>query len=138
MTLSSKVELFRYVNYFNIFDIPGLANVRINTKIMADWLYDIYNQRYENHTQMYLTFIFKINHHDQVTDFGLYEIPDIVNVRIHTRSRLQHVNSRSNTKGHTMNGCQSHIFFPTFLISSTSKMLESTPRSSLYHVCNRG
>ena len=35
MTLSSKVKRLRYVNYFNIFDIPGLENVRIDTKIMS-------------------------------------------------------------------------------------------------------
>ena len=35
MTLSSKVKRLRYVNYFNIFDIPGLENVRIATKIMS-------------------------------------------------------------------------------------------------------
>ena len=35
MTLSSKVKRLRYVNYFNIFYIPGLENVRIDTKIMS-------------------------------------------------------------------------------------------------------
>ena len=35
MTLSSKVKRLNYVNYFNIFDIPGLENVRIDTKIMS-------------------------------------------------------------------------------------------------------
>ena len=44
MTLSSKVSRLRYVNYLNIFYIPGLENVRIDTKIMS---YDVYNQRYE-------------------------------------------------------------------------------------------
>ena len=37
MTLSSKVKRLIYVNYFNIFYIPGLKNVRIDTKIMSAW-----------------------------------------------------------------------------------------------------
>ena len=37
MTLSSKVKRLRYVNCFNIFYIPGLENVRIDTKIMSVW-----------------------------------------------------------------------------------------------------
>ena len=35
MILSSKVKPFRYVNYFNIFYIPDLENVRIDTKIIS-------------------------------------------------------------------------------------------------------
>ena len=37
MTLSFKVKRWRYVNYFNIFDILGLKIVRIDTKIMTVW-----------------------------------------------------------------------------------------------------
>ena len=37
MTLSFKVKRWRYVNYFNIFDILGLEIVRIDTKIMSVW-----------------------------------------------------------------------------------------------------
>ena len=37
MTLSSKVKRLRYVNCFNIFYIPGLDNVRIDTKIISVW-----------------------------------------------------------------------------------------------------
>ena len=49
-------------------------------------------------------------------------------------------------EGHTMNVCDlefqgqpsnSRDFFSIYLISLTSKMLESTPRSTLYHVYNR-
>ena len=36
MTLSSKINLLRHGNYFNIFYIPGLENVRIDTKIMSE------------------------------------------------------------------------------------------------------
>ena len=36
-------------------------------------------------TQMCLTFIFKINHQGQVTDFRFSEILDIVDVRIDTK-----------------------------------------------------
>ena len=51
--------------------------------IQRSCLYDVYNQRY--HTQMCLTFIFKVNHQGQVTDFGSFGILDIVNVRIDTK-----------------------------------------------------
>ena len=37
MTLSSKVKRSRYVYYFNIFDIPCLKIVRIDTKILSVW-----------------------------------------------------------------------------------------------------
>ena len=59
----------------------------------------------KGHTQMCLTFIFKVKHQGQVTDF---------------RSTVRVT-----------------WFFLTYLISSTSKMLESTPRSTSYHVYNR-
>ena len=35
MTLISNVKRLRYVNYFNIFDIPGLEIVRMDTQIMS-------------------------------------------------------------------------------------------------------
>ena len=44
--------------------------------------------------------------------------------------------------GHGMNVCElevnrrGYVIFSTFLISSVSKMLESTSRSNLYNVCN--
>ena len=37
------------------------------------------------HTQISLTFIFKVNHQGQVTDFGFSEILGLANVRIDTR-----------------------------------------------------
>ena len=37
MTLSFKIKRWRYVNYFNIFDILGVEIVRIDTKIMSVW-----------------------------------------------------------------------------------------------------
>ena len=39
----------------------------------------------EGHTQMCLTFIFKVNHQGQVTDSGFSEILDLANVRIGTK-----------------------------------------------------
>ena len=39
----------------------------------------------KDHTQMCLTFINKVNHQGQVTDFGFAEILDIVYVRIDTK-----------------------------------------------------
>ena len=35
LTLSLAVQRLRYVNYFNICDIPGLEVVRLDTKIMS-------------------------------------------------------------------------------------------------------
>ena len=37
------------------------------------------------HTQMCLTFIFKVNHQGQATDFAFSEIHDLENVRIDTK-----------------------------------------------------
>ena len=39
----------------------------------------------KGHTQMCLTFIFKVNHQGQVTDFGFSKILDLANVRIDTK-----------------------------------------------------
>ena len=39
----------------------------------------------KGHTQMCLTFIFKVNHQGHVTDFGFSEILDLANVRIDTK-----------------------------------------------------
>ena len=39
----------------------------------------------KGHTQMCLTFIFKVTHQGQVIDFEFSEILDIVNVRIDTK-----------------------------------------------------
>ena len=83
MTLSSKVKCLRYVNYFNIFDIPGLEIVRIDTKIISVWC--LQPEIRKGHTQTCLTLIFKVNHQGQMTDFGFYEILDFENVRIDTK-----------------------------------------------------
>ena len=95
---------------------------------------------------MCLTSIFKINHQVQVTDFKFFEILDIVNVRIDSKIESAACYAAGAKEGHTMNVCdlefqgqpsRSRDFFSTFSISSTSKILESTPRSSLYYVWNR-
>ena len=39
----------------------------------------------KGHTQMCLTFIFKVNHQGQVNDFAFSEILDLANVRIDTK-----------------------------------------------------
>ena len=48
-------------------------------------LCEVYTRNTKGHTHMCLTFIFKINHQGQMTDFKFSEIPDIVNVRIDTK-----------------------------------------------------
>ena len=74
MTLSSQVKRLKYVNYFNSFDIPGLENVRIDA-----------TRDTKGHTQMWLTFIFKVNHQGQMNCSEFSEIHVIVNVRIDTQ-----------------------------------------------------
>ena len=83
MTLSFKVKRWRYVNYFNILDIPGLEIVRIDTKIMSVWWFTTRDTK--GHTQMCLTYIFKVNHRGHVTYFRFSEILDLENVRIDTK-----------------------------------------------------
>ena len=99
----------------------------------------------KGHTQMCLTFIFKVNHQGQVTDFGFSEILNIVNVRIDTKIKSAACIQPELRKVIQWNVCdlefqgqplRSPWIFSTLLISSTSKMLESTPRSSLCHVYN--
>ena len=76
-------------------------------------------------------------------DSGFFEILDLENVKIDTKVKSASciqpelikviqcmcvtLSSKVNRQG----------WFSKFLISSTSKMLESTPRSTLYHVCSR-
>ena len=90
---------------------------------------------------MCLTFIFKVNHRGQVTDFGFSGIPGLANVRIDTKIKsvaciqpeirkvIQLIRSRSTIRV--------TWYSSTYLIFTTSKMLESTPRSTSYHVYNR-
>ena len=99
----------------------------------------------KGHTQLYLTFIFKVNHQGQVTDFGFSEILDLANVRIDTKIKSvaciqpeirKVIQIICVTLSFKVNR-QGHMIFLTYLISSTSKMYESTPRSTSYHVYNR-
>ena len=83
---------------------------------------------------------------DQVTDFGFSEILSIVNVRIDTmQDQVCSMYTAGAKKGHIINVCDLEFKgqpsrsrkFLTFLISLTSKMFKSTPRSTSYHVYNR-
>ena len=92
--------------------------------------------------KMFLTFIFEVNHQGKVTDSGFSEILDIGNVRIDTKiksvaciqPKLRKVIQWTCVTLSSKVNRQSHLIFSTFLIFSTSKMLESTPRSTSYHV----
>ena len=54
--------------------------------IQRSYLYDVYNQRYErSYIYVCLTFIFKVNHQGQVTDFTFFELLDIVTVGTDTK-----------------------------------------------------
>ena len=94
---------------------------------------------------MCLTFIFKVNHQGQVTDSGFFEILNLANVRIDTKIKFlaciqpeirEVIQLICVTLSSKVNR-QGHMIFSTYLISTTSKMLESTPRSTSYHVYNR-
>ena len=94
---------------------------------------------------MCLTFIFKVNHQGQMTDFEFFEILELANVRIDTKIKsvaciqpeirkvIQLICVTLSSKVNR----QGHIIFLTYLISTTLNMLESTPRSTWYHVYNR-
>ena len=78
-------------------------------------------------------------------DFGFSEILDLANVRIDTKIKsvaciqpgirkvIQLICVTLSSKVNR----QGHIIFLSYLISTTLKMLESTPRSTSYHVYNR-
>ena len=80
-----------------------------------------------------------------MTDFGFSEILELANVRIDTKIKsvaciqpeirkvIQLICVTLSSKVNR----QGHIIFLTYLISSISKMLESTPRLTWYHVYNR-
>ena len=80
-----------------------------------------------------------------MTDFAFFEILDFANVRIDTEIKFlaciqpeirKVIQLICVTLSFKVNR-QGHMIFLTYLIFTTSKMLESTPRSTLYHVCNR-
>ena len=48
-------------------------------------MHDACNQRYEKSYTNVLTFLFKVNHQGQMSDFEFSEIVGIVNVRIDTK-----------------------------------------------------
>ena len=112
--------------------------------IQRSCLYDVYNQRYERSYTNVFDLDFKVNHQGQRLIWVFWD-PRLWNVRIDTKIKSAAciqpelrkviqwmcvtVSSKVNRQG--------HVIFSTFLISSTSKMLESTPRSTSYHVYNR-
>ena len=106
----------------------------------------------KGHTQMCLTFIFKVNHQGQMTNFRFFEILNLAYVRIDTKIKSvasihKSVASIQPEIGKVIQltcvtlsskvNRPSHMIFLTYLISLTSKMLESTPRLTSYYVYNR-
>ena len=91
---------------------------------------------------MCLTFIFEVNHQGQVNNSGFSEILDIGNVRIDTKIRstaciqpeldkvIQWMYMTLSSKVNR----QCHVIYFNILISLISKMLESTPRSCVFHI----
>ena len=78
---------------------------------------------------MCLTFIFKVNHQDQVIDFEFFEILGIVDVRIDTKIKSaaciqpeirKVLQCMCVTLSFKVNR-QGHVIFSAFLISLTSK-----------------
>ena len=92
-----------------------------------------------------LTLKIKVNRQGQVNTFGFIEIPGIANVRIDTKiesiacilPEISKVVGKCVWPWVPRSNVEVTGFIFTFLISSSSKMLELTPRSNLYHVWNR-
>ena len=92
---------------------------------------------------MCLTSIFKVNYQGQVTYFGFSEIFDLAVVRIDTKIKsvaciqpeIWKVKQRMCVTLSSKVNRQGHVNFFTSSIFSTSKMLESIPRSTSYHSC---
>ena len=102
---------------------------------------------YWGQQQMCLTFIFKVNHQGQVTDFGFSDISSTLQM-LESTPKIKSVASKNSRRWKmSSNECvwpwaprptiKVTWFFVTYLISTTSKMLESTPRSISYHVHNQ-
>ena len=94
-----------------------------------------------------LTLKIKVKHQGQVPENKFSEILDLEYVRFDTK--IESICSRytaGDKQGHMRKVYRPWVsrstvkvtcLFSTFLISSISKMLESTLRSTLYHVCSR-
>ena len=144
VTLSYKVNRQGHVIFFNIFDIPDLENVRIDTKIKS--VACIQPEMRKVIQLICVTLSYKVNRQSHVIFFNIFDIPDLENVRINTKIKsvaciqpemrkiIQLIcvtlSSKVNRQGQPS---RSRDFFSTYLISPTSKMLESTPRSTSYH-----
>ena len=84
MTLSSKIKTFEISKLFQHFRYPSPQKCWNRYKHHVCMMFTTRDMK--GHTQMCcLTFIFKVNHQGQVTDFRFSEILDIVNVRIDTK-----------------------------------------------------
>ena len=103
-------------------------------------MYTTRNKR--GHVGVCLTLNFKVNRQGHVLYFGLFEIPDLDNVEINTKIRsVACIQPEKNEVTYvyvwpwfSRSKVMVMKFILAFLISLTSKMLESTPRSNLYHV----
>ena len=83
MTLSSKVNRQGHVIFFNIFDIPDLKNVRIDTKIKS--VACIQPEMRKVIQLICVTLNSKVNRQGHVIFFNIFDIPDLKNVRIDTK-----------------------------------------------------
>ena len=83
VTLSSKVNRQGHVIFFNIFDIPDLENVRIDTKIKS--VACIQPEMRKVIQLICVTLSSKVNRQGHVIFFNIFDILDLENVRIDTK-----------------------------------------------------
>ena len=128
---------------FSTFLISSISKMFESTLRLTS--YHIWNQRYEKSCKK----VFDLDLQGQTSMSGdwfwAFWDPRPWNVRINTKvksasciqSELMKVTQWMCVTLSAKGNRQGHGIALTFLISLTSKMLESTPRSTLYHVCNR-
>ena len=134
MTLSFKVKGQGHIFVFNIFDILDLSKMLEST--LRSISYHVCNRRFERSCK-------KKCQTSRLGDwFWVFWDPRPWECKNRHQGQVCIMYTAGANEGHTMNVCdlefQSEVtgLFSTFLIFLTSKMLESTPRSTLYHVCN--
>ena len=143
MTLSFKVNRQGHVFVFNIFDILDLENVWIDTKI--DFVSCLQPEIWKVMQKSVWPWFSRSNIMVRWLILGFLRSPTLQMLESTPRSSLYLVFSLRYERSY--NECVwpwvprstvkvTWLFF-TYSISSTSKMLESTPRSTSYHVYNR-
>ena len=139
LTFIFKVNHQGQVTDFKFSEIFYLENVRIDTKIKS--VACIQPEMRKVIQLICVTLSSKVNRQGHVTFFNIFDIPDLENVRIDTKIKsvaciqpeMRKVTQLICDLEFQGQPSRSRDFSSTYLISPTSKMLESTPRSTSYH-----